>query len=61
MKYGFILLNKNKFETKGHKSNLYGMIFNLSKKKFKNLVIFNYNNNTIVNQKSTKKISKLAP
>ena len=44
MRYEFILLNKKKFKIKGHKSNLYGMIFNLSKKKFKNLVRFNYNN-----------------
>ena len=44
MRYEFILLNKKKFKIKGHKSNLYGMIFNLSKKNFKNLIRFNYNN-----------------
>lgn len=44
MKYGFISLNKDQFEIRDHESNLNGMIYNLRKKKFKDMFKFNYNN-----------------
>ena len=43
MRYGFLLLNKNKFKITKYKTILNGMIFNLSRKNVKSFVSFYYN------------------